>query len=421
MCAWARIAGLAAAVAGAPAAASADPLPPVGALARDDTVLVRGTVERAESRWSGSAIITESTIRTDTGDEVDVVQLGGSVGDVGMRVSHSPPVLDSGWEVQASLRSARTELGDAQWTLDDAVPVTASDDSHLPYVRTMTEADQTPVEWTSGCIHIAYHEDGTSHLEGNLEFAIMDEVLETWEDSTETCSYLEFVQTGFTRQEVGFDGVNLIKFREDRWCRPPSGNDPEICYSPSAAAITTLFFVDDPGSSNDGEIIDGDIEMNAVDFAVSADGETEGDQSCMSDLANTLTHEVGHLIGLDHTCWDGQGPRPEDDEGEPVPSCSQGGLPSEVTEATMYAFQDCGETKKAELTLDDIAGKCGIYPLGYDPGVCEPVPVGGCCSLSAAGAADEALKGGAITLLSGALALAALRRRARARVSEAPT
>lgn len=373
-----------------------------------------GEVARAESRWAGSAIVTESTIRSPSGQEVDVVQLGGEVDNVGMRVSHMPPVLEPGHEVQAVLRPGRTEAGEARWTLARATPFVASDDTRLPYVRTVTEENQTPVEWKSTCVFVRYHEDGTSHIPGDREFAVMDQVFENWHRDAASCSYLNFILEGPDDREVGFDGVNMVVFREDRWCRPASGDEPEICYSPSAAAITTLFFVDDPGSPDDGAIIDADIELNGVDFAISIGGETHGEAACQSDLANTLTHEVGHLIGLDHTCWTGEGVRPEDDEGNPVPSCTEPNLPPQITEATMYAFQDCGEEHKARLTQGDIHGKCGVYPDEDDPRVCEPVSVGGCCSLSAAGDAASAARarGGVAIAFFALLVWLSLRRRA---------
>jgi len=54
-----------------------------------------------------------------------------------------------------------------------------------------------------------------------------------------------------------------------------------------------------------------------------------------------------------------------------VPNCFSASLPPEVTEATMYNFQDSGEVKKATLEQDDLEGVCGAYPTASDPDVCE--------------------------------------------------
>jgi hypothetical protein len=414
---WARIAAAASAAAALPVTAAATPEPeaaPVllaSELSRDATTTVTGVVKRARSRWAGGSIITESTIRTAAGDEVEVVQLGGVVGDLGMWVSHMPPVLEEGVEIHAEIRSARTTAGDARWSLVDVAPTVASEEGQLPFVRTLT-SNRTPVQWRSGCIFITYHEDGTAHLAGDREFHLIDSVFQRWERDAADCSYMRFIIEGRERREVGFDGVNLVMFRHDRWCRPAAGNDPEICYSPSAAGLTTLFFINDPNSPHDGEIIDADIELNGVDFAISSGGDSLGQAGCLADLANTLAHEVGHLLGLDHTCWDGSSPRPSDQDGNPAPDCSNRNLSPEILDATMYAFQECGETKKASLTADDVAGKCAIYPPSRDPGRCEPVSVGGCCSLAAAGPHAEAVRGGAALAILAALLLLRLRRRA---------
>ena len=83
--------------------------------------------------------------------------------------------------------------------------------------------------------------------------------------------------------EVGYDGVNRVKYREDEWCRPPVDGDPKECYDASAAAITTLIHVDRPGSPDDGRLLDADIELNGVNFAFTVDGTTRG-SGTLADL-----------------------------------------------------------------------------------------------------------------------------------------
>jgi hypothetical protein len=96
----------------------------------------------------------------------------------------------------------------------------------------------------------------------------------------------------------------------------------------------------------DGAIVDADIEINGVNFSISVNGVTLGVTGCDAELANTLTHELGHLHGLEHTCLATGDPQRVDGNGSAVPSCSDQNLPPAITEATMYPFQDCGETKK---------------------------------------------------------------------------
>jgi len=274
------------------------------------------------------------------------------------------------------------------------------------FVNTRTRQSGEALHWASGCVFITFHAAGTTHLDN--EVAVMNDVLAAWEDGIAGCSYMHFQLEGTSTDEVGYDGVNIILYREDRWCRPATNEDPEMCYSSAAAALTTLFFVDDPGNSRDGEIVDADIEMNALNFAISDQGASNGDASCFADLANTLTHEVGHLLGLDHTCWDGLPPRPVDDDGDAVPSCSpESALDAETRDATMYNFQTCGETKKATPEQDDLDAICALYPTDQDPGQCKPVALttsGGCCS-TAAGSRSLGPRFGAGSALLALLAL----------------
>jgi MYXO-CTERM domain-containing protein len=235
---------------------------------------------------------------------------------------------------------------------------------------------------------------GTTMIPGDLEFPVIDQAINTWNNATigSSCSYLQVIDEGRKSLEVGNDKVNLIKFRDvgckecgGAWCRPAAGNSPLHCNSAQAAGITTAVYVDDPTSSRDGAIIDADIEINGVNFKLSADGMSTSQQSCVAELRNTLTHELGHLHGLEHPCLAGGDPQRTDNEGNPVPSCSAAALPPKITEATMYNFQSCGETLKETLSPDDIQAICDIYPVTKDPGTCAAVgqtTSGGCCSAS---------------------------------------
>jgi hypothetical protein len=96
-----------------------------------------------------------------------------------------------------------------------------------------------------------------------------------------------------------------------------------------------------------------------------------------------------------------------------VPDCSavqmNSTLPANkaILDATMYNFQDCGETKKETLSDDDIQAMCSIYPAGA-PHSCQAVGAtssGGCCSASGNDRPELSL------LLAGTTVLALRRRR----------
>ncbi len=353
---------------------------------------VSGTVVDQQSAWSadGQRIVTTSTI-DGPGGRVAVRQLGGSVDGIGMVVIHTPAIPALGATVTA------VTAGDESWVqaLYRGVPTPGGSIAELPpmeFTRTTTSLSGVPLHWASGCVFITYSAEGTSHIPGTQEFDAIDTAIAEWTSRTRSCGYLEVVVEAPEQRNIGFDRVNIIKFRDTNW--PPPGVDPGS-YTPEAGGLTTLFFVDEKCDGGDsppcysnprnGEILDADIELNGVNFALSLNGQTLGSASCLSDVGNTITHELGHLFGLDHTCWIGIGPRPVDDTGQPIPSCDSPNLSSEVENATMYNFQDCGETKKISLETDDIAGFCAIYPLADDPGVCERVgDSGGCCTIAGA-------------------------------------
>lgn len=263
--------------------------------------------------------------------------------------------------------------------LPEGLGVVVFDDrvSRFGYVPTRSPSG-TPLRWAGGCVFVRPHLAGTTHIDGDREQDIIAGVLDHWQAATRHCGYLRLELEAPEAGEVALDYVNRILFREDRWCRPATGDHAEQCHNPASSALATLIFIDRPGDPNDGVIVDADIEVNAVDFSVGVcDGTTgrcvtEGTPPLVQDLANTLTHEVGHLLGFEHTCWAGSGPAPRDADGVPVLACSSLDLPREAIEATMFNFIDVGETHKATLEPMDIDAFCETYPLGMDPGTCGP-------------------------------------------------
>jgi MYXO-CTERM domain-containing protein len=356
----------------------------IPASAETTSDLVVGSVIDQRSAWTGdaSAIVTRSTVSTDQGP-VEIVQLGGTADGIGMIVSHGAGIPKVGTTISArvSRDAAGNDYRVREIRLGDARRTSITDLPPLEFSNTTNETG-AGLYWSSGCVFLALDADGTNHIPGDDEFDIMTEQVAHWRQSTSACSYMDMIISGRTDAGVGFDYKNVIKFQHDVWAR--DGMD----YADEAGGLTTLFYVSDAESSRNGEILDADIEINAIHFAVSTLGITAGEQSCLSDLSNTFTHEFGHLLALDHTCWAGVGPRPVDQNGTPVPRCTtQPPLPTSITESTMYPTQECGETKKATLEQDDIAGICNIYPDTADPLSCGEVsePGGGCCSTSSGG------------------------------------
>lgn len=359
---------------------------------------IDGTVVESHSRWGygGNLIVTEAVVEQADGSRVTLHELGGRVGDIATVVSHSPPLLEPGSTVRVQVKEATAATG-RRWLR--VTRVLEEESASLPpgsvgFVRTIND-NAVPLFFTPSCAVLVANSEGAETVPGDLEFDAIQRSVDTWNQALSTCSRFFIDYLGPEPLEPAFDGINVIRFREDRWCRPASGDDPEICHDPGAAGLTFVTF--GLTGDRDGEILDADIEINGVDFALTVDGQGTGSAGCDSDIANTLTHELGHLLGLDHTCYEGEGPRPFTSDGEPAPSCfPESQLSAEVRNATMYNFQECGEVKKAVLEQDDIDGACSIY-AGVEPSDCTYPSFGGGfvekggCSASGNGAGGDGL------------------------------
>ncbi|MDB4965535.1 MAG: peptidase and matrixin and adamalysin [Myxococcales bacterium] len=286
------------------------------------------------------------------------------------------------------------------------------------FVRSRTEKG-VAVHWSGGCAFIQPDLSGSPDLPADQLFAIVQKSIANWQDAVGGGAYLKLMYQAPATLEAHLDGINTVKFRSDRWCHPNDAQQNNVCYSASAAGITTVFFVQD-GSDKAGTILDADIELNDINFTFAVLPTTAmpraGTQ--LADLENTLTHELGHLQGLDHTCKDSATPAQEVDEfGNTPPDCDKLFLlpiadQQRLKNATMYNFAQPNETGKRSPEADDVAGIVDAYPPASDPGTCAQVNIDDYkthgCSIS--GRAPRSLAGIAV-LLGALVALVARRRR----------
>lgn len=115
-------------------------------------------------------------------------------------------------------------------------------------------------------------------------------------------------------------------------------------YDSGAIAVTTSAY-----DTRSGRVVDADIEINDEDFDFAVVDATCREGAGTMDLRNTLTHEVGHVIGLEHP-----------------PNTSR------YQNTTMFASAPPCETKKRTLETDDRDGICHIYPTGAPTAQCFP-------------------------------------------------
>jgi hypothetical protein len=301
------------------------------------------------------------------------------------------------------------------------------------FVRSTT--GNAPFFWQESCVPVTIYLNGFPKASGMAPDQVVKSVTaaaHTWSADAVSCGtppgslpppFLEIVPTlapaSAPPPPVAWDAKNSIIFRTEMWSK--SGK-PGHAYAFEALAVTTVT------ARSDGHIVDADMEINGVNQSwMNLDpGVTipfdQGDTKQVFDLQNALTHEFGHFIGLDHTCFipspdnplvstDGK-PRPNDDKGNPIPDCD--GAPSDVATTVMFNVTVPGETSKRVLSSDDILAVCTIYTPSMPHDTCAlDTAAPGC----AVGPARPARRAGVwLGLPAAALALVVVlgaRRRAR--------
>jgi hypothetical protein len=215
------------------------------------------------------------------------------------------------------------------WALGTSLPVAYT-------LYRSTEAPFAPLRWFTNTA--TFYIDATPPDELDPEAAInqIRESFEVW--ASLTCddeSYpFDFVYGGtLSGRPVGFDKTdpnnneNIVV-----WVKPPLLWE----YDADAVAMTSLTY-----DTTNGQIVDADVELNDRGYVYSGNG-----GAGKVDLKNTLVHEVGHFLGLDH---------------------------SQVPTATLFRKAPPGETKKRDLIDDDVAGYCALYGPNAPP-LPEPPP-----------------------------------------------
>jgi|APLak6261679142_1056127.scaffolds.fasta_scaffold00039_71 hypothetical protein len=253
------------------------------------------------------------------------------------------------------------------------------------YVRSrVNDADTTSqCLWWHENTTIELHQsnDGNPENPADAEFTAISKAITTWQTQLAACSSLNLVDSTRTAtRKVGYfekdevnENITVFRLKKCSDVAPPSdachgtadncGNQFDCWQHQEAAiAITTTSY-----NPTTGRILDSDIEYNVPSFLFT----TVDSPPCLSgntnlncvatDIQNTTTHELGHLLGLAHI--------------------------SNAT-STMNPRANAGETSKRVLDVGTADFACKVYPKGAPAKTCvlKPVPttlgksLGGCSS-----------------------------------------
>jgi|GEM_PF-1997835 len=262
------------------------------------------------------------------------------------------------------------------------------------YVRTLGIRSRVPLYWgESNCIFIRPHILGYTPLNNDTEYVAVKRAAENWNSKISDCSYIRFfyappANVRFTFDETGVN-ENVVYWVYADWSKVDEETDLEL-RNPCASAVTVLKYSDRVDDPEVGRILHARIELNADQsveclgtpspFSFATDG-----SAGKTDIENTLTHEMGHVLGLDHNCDEQRTyfdkeletnvplPAPVDQNGNTIPLCTSVGQNSTIAKQTMFVSANTGELSKRTIESDDRQSMCDIYPIEDDPGECKPV------------------------------------------------
>ncbi len=188
-----------------------------------------------------------------------------------------------------------------------------------------TDGEGHPVRWFDQPISYAIDADAARDIDDDDIERIVRASFTAW--TLIPASLLRFNYEGFLEdQKPGYDrsapesNHNAVIWMRDDWE-----------FGEESLAITVTIF-----RRGTGELVDADILINERDY--------EWEEAGENDLQNSLTHEVGHFLGLGH---------------------------SSEPEATMFATAAPHELLKRDLHEDDGDGIRALYP---DPDSAPYIP-----------------------------------------------
>ena len=240
----------------------------------------------------------------------------------------------------------------------------------VPYVRSRTDRSAPDgghcMGWPAGPLEFRENAAGAPRT-GDAGFLAMERSLTTWATPMQACGNLSLTMgPRTTTRSVGFDdrkgaiNENVLMFRT-RLCSGLVPADDECIAADTCANVydcwdfdrATLAITTTTYNARTGRLYDADLEMNAAAYTfttLDAPPCTQlGQTGCVAtDVQNTVTHELGHALGLDHA--------PD-------------------SRSTMFAGASLGETSKRILDDGSVEFVCTVYPAGEQTRDCDGSPL----------------------------------------------
>lgn len=230
------------------------------------------------------------------------------------------------------------------------------------YLRTRVSGKELCLSWNIHTFEYKLHRADAGYAARADVAGAIDRAFASWQQVSSGCSDWTFRRASpFLVPDVAVgkgtgNVVGLIVFKE-KSCRDIDAGDACHLQDGSSGAcrnkyncfdgddftiaLTTTSFV-----ASSGIVTDADIEFNAASHLGGGGAYvfTTGDAGVQTDLVNTLTHEIGHVVGFDHA-------------GPPT--------------GTMYASASPGEVQKRVIDVGLKKGFCETYPKGQPSPSCD--------------------------------------------------
>jgi hypothetical protein len=201
-----------------------------------------------------------------------------------------------------------------------AAALVASGSVTLAHVRLINPSNGAALRWLApASISIVINATGSADVTDGSHVTALQNALRAWNQAPGSSAKLVENATSAQRARTDWasDDIHLLYFDE-------TGSSGYFPPGSGIVALTPVWF------TSGGVITDADILFNGSDYQF-----TTSKVPARFDVQDVATHELGHLLGLDHSGWAG---------------------------ATMYPYVDPSVILHRSLSLDEVCGMRALYP-----------------------------------------------------------